>query len=413
MASQFPPKKNTAFTLYFTLYKNDGTVIANPGTITKKVSIDGAAVADIAAAVTEEDTTYGQCSVVLAAVEMNGDAIWVYIKDDTTGCVPFTCTLYTTSSLHDEVKTAVDAILVDTGTTLDTLIKDIPTVAEFNARTILAADYTVVSDLGTVQTGDSFAIVNSGTHGNAAIKTETAAILADTGIDGVVVAVASKTGYALSTAGIQAIWDALTSALTTAGSIGKRLVDYLTGDIYGRLGAPAGASVSADIAAVKAETATIVADTNELQTDLTNGGRLDLLIDGILEDTGTTLPATLTTIEGKVDTVDGIVDSILADTNELQTDWKNGGRLDLLLDNCQVAGIGAITWPYTVTDGDGNPVEGCDVWVTSDVAGTNILASGTTNSSGVVTFYLDSGTVYVWRQKSGYDATNPDTETVS
>lgn len=36
-----------------------------------------------------------------------------------------------------------------------------------------------------------------------------------------------KTGYALSAAGIQAIWDALTSALTTVGSIGKRIADYL------------------------------------------------------------------------------------------------------------------------------------------------------------------------------------------
>lgn len=52
-----------------------------------------------------------------------------------------------------------------------------------------------------------------------------------------------------------------------------------TGDAYARLGAPAGASVSADIAAVKAETATIVADTNELQTDWANGGRLDLILD--------------------------------------------------------------------------------------------------------------------------------------
>src|SRR4029077_3253869 len=36
-----------------------------------------------------------------------------------------------------------------------------------------------------------------------------------------------KTGYALSTGGVQAIWDALVSALTTVGSIGKRLVDNL------------------------------------------------------------------------------------------------------------------------------------------------------------------------------------------
>lgn len=39
-----------------------------------------------------------------------------------------------------------------------------------------------------------------------------------------------------------------------------------TGDSFARLGAPAGASVSADVAAVKAETASIQGDTNDLQT---------------------------------------------------------------------------------------------------------------------------------------------------
>lgn len=73
-----------------------------------------------------------------------------------------------------------------------------------------------------------------------------------------------KTGYALSTAGVQAIWDALTSALTTAGSIGKRIIDYLTGDVFARLGAPAGASVSADIAAVKSDSAAIKLKTDNL-----------------------------------------------------------------------------------------------------------------------------------------------------
>lgn len=43
------------------------------------------------------------------------------------------------------------------------------------------------------------------------------------------VTVSDKSGFSLSTAGIQAIWDVLTSALTTAGSIGKRIVDYLGG----------------------------------------------------------------------------------------------------------------------------------------------------------------------------------------
>lgn len=83
----------------------------------------------------------------------------------------------------------------------------------------------------------------------------------------------------LTTTALGAIWNRLTSSLTTVGSIGKWILDNLTGDIYARLGAPTGASVSADIAAVKAETATIVVDTNELQTDWANGGRLDLILD--------------------------------------------------------------------------------------------------------------------------------------
>tara|TARA_R100001163_G_C5068498_1_gene208963 strand:- start:10163 stop:12442 length:2280 start_codon:yes stop_codon:yes gene_type:complete len=92
------------------------------------------------------------------------------------------------------------------------------------------------------------------------------------------------------------------------------------------------------------EVAAILADTNELQGDWANGGRLDLLLDSviskvdvidgivddILVDTGTTIPATLTTIDDFLDTE---VAAILADTNELQGDWANGGRLDLLLDS--------------------------------------------------------------------------------
>jgi hypothetical protein len=106
---------------------------------------------------------------------------------------------------------------------------------------------------------------------------------------------------------------------------------------------------------------------------------------------------------------------ILADTNEMQTDWADGGRLDLLLDAAvAVTGAGATAKTYTLTLADGTtPIADAQVWVTSDSAGTIILASGTTNASGQVTFYLDAGTVYIWRQKSGYDFTNPDTEVVA
>ena len=48
------------------------------------------------------------------------------------------------------------------------------------------------------------------------------------------------------------------------------------------------------------------------------------------------IQSTLSTINGKLDVIDDFLDTeiaaILADTNELQTDWANGGRLDLLID---------------------------------------------------------------------------------
>lgn len=77
-------------------------------------------------------------------------------------------------------------------------------------------------------------------------------------------------------------------------------------------------------------------------------------------------------------------------------------------------GAGAITFTYTLTNSvGGTPIASAEVWVTTDVSGTNVIASGVTNGSGQVTFYLDAGTYYVWRQKSGWNFTNPDTEVVS
>ncbi len=58
----------------------------------------------------------------------------------------------------------------------------------------------------------------------------------------------------------------------------------------------AGVDISADVAAMKAETALIVADTNELQTDWVNGGRLDLILDTIATDTTTDIPAQITAL---------------------------------------------------------------------------------------------------------------------
>lgn len=150
---------------------------------------------------------------------------------------------------------------------------------------------------------------------------------------------------------------------------------------------------------------------NETKIDV-----IDTVVDSILVDTGTDIPASLTTIDNNVDTINGRIDQILSTTESdiRGTDSDSLKTLSDQIDDVTTLGPGAITWTYTVTDsGTGLPMGDVNVWVTTDEAGSNVIASGTTNQNGVVTFYLDAGTVYIWCQKSGYNFTNPDTEVVS
>ena len=136
---------------------------------------------------------------------------------------------------------------------------------------------------------------------------------------------AVRAGYLdeLAAVNIPADIDTLLTRVTAAVALASVCTDA-------RLGELDGANLPTDIANIKAETALIVADTNELQTDWKDGGRLDLILDIIAADTTTDIPGTITTMQGNVT-------DILADTNELQLDWVNGGRLDLLLDRVLTA----------------------------------------------------------------------------
>lgn len=62
-----------------------------------------------------------------------------------------------------------------------------------------------------------------------------------------------------------------------------------------------------------------------------------LASDAVTEiQTGLATASALSAVSGKIDVIDDFLDTevaaILADTNELQTDWANGGRLDVILD---------------------------------------------------------------------------------
>jgi len=75
---------------------------------------------------------------------------------------------------------------------------------------------------------------------------------------------------------------------------------------------------------------------------------------------------------------------------------------------------GAIEYAYTLTSSvDGTPIAQADVWVTTDEAGNNVVAAGSTSDLGAITVYLDPGIYYFWRAKAGWTFTNPDTEVVA
>ena len=79
---------------------------------------------------------------------------------------------------------------------------------------------------------------------------------------------------------------------------------------------------------------------------------------------------------------------------------------------------GAIEYTYTVDDG-ADPIEGAEVWISTDSGGANVIWSGLTDAFGVARAsdlelpWLDAGTYYAWVQKTDFSFSNPDELTVS
>lgn len=113
--------------------------------------------------------------------------------------------------------------------------------------------------------------------------------------------------------------------------------------------------ITSDIDANSLRLIAVSGDINELLTDWQDGGRLDLILDDVLADTNElqtdNIPVLISALNDV--SISGIWDELtsshtrvggfgvaitdtLADTNELQTDWKNGGRLDVLIDAIKV-----------------------------------------------------------------------------
>jgi uncharacterized protein YoxC len=107
-------------------------------------------------------------------------------------------------------------------------------------------------------------------------------------------------------------------------------------------------TLSDQMDAIKTETASILEDTGTtipgtITTIDNEIAVIDGIVDNILEDTGTTLDTKINTIDDFLDTE---VAAILEDTNELQAELADGGRTDLLIDAIK-AKTDTITTPPT------------------------------------------------------------------
>jgi hypothetical protein len=122
-----------------------------------------------------------------------------------------------------------------------------------------------------------------------------------------------------------------------------------------------------------------------LTNDATSLANINTQVDASLLDYGVATATNLATVAGYLDTE---VAAILADTNELQTDWANGGRLDTILDTAASpsAGTGARTVTITVNDGS-TVLEGALVRMTK----ANESYLQTTDVLGHVTFNVNDG----------------------
>jgi hypothetical protein len=133
----------------------------------------------------------------------------------------------------------------------------------------------------------------------------------------------------------------------------------------------AGVDIAADIIALKAETAAIVADTNELQTDWVNGGRLDLILDARASQTSVDdLPtnAELATSQAAAD------DATLAVIATLQTsvdDLPTNAELATALgtaDDATLAAIAAAVAKIDIIDTNVDDIETLLTLTDADVA---------------------------------------------
>ena len=304
--SAFLRKYNAATHVYLPMVKRgvvDFAVSADwtPATGDVKVSIDGAAAANIGtlpAAITMGNGAMWDFTV--AAGEVQGKKISVTVVDAATKAVEdqmFVIETYGNASaeyppdLSDSVRLGLTSLPNAAAEAAGGLYTRGTGAGQINQDGNGRIDSNAVRLGGTAQTGrdvGASVLLSNGT-GTGQVSLSSGTVTVGTNND--------KTGYGLSSTAVQAIWDALTSALTTVGSIGKLLVDNINATISSRLAsasytAPldaAGTRSAVGLASANLDTqlSTLQSDTDDLQTRLPAAlvsGRMDSRVGAMAAD---------------------------------------------------------------------------------------------------------------------------------
>jgi hypothetical protein len=279
------------------------------------------------------------------------------------------------------------------------------TIVTTDAFYVTGADYAVVLSAATIdgQTVNAvlahFSIQNRymrGTDSGATaanlatltgyVDTEVAAIKAKT--DNLPASPAASGDVPSAAAIADQVWDEALAGHTGAGSTGAKLA--ASAGVSDLPGEPPAASAVAD------------AVWDELLSGHTTAGSAGEYLAGA---GGGSSPSSI---------ADAVWDEALAG-------HSSAGSAGSALSAAGAAGIaaGAVEFTYTVKDSGDDPIDGAEVWITTDSGGTNVVWYGTTDAFGVARAadnskpMLDVGTYYAWTKKAGFSFTNPDTLTVT
>ena len=377
--------------------------------ISVTISLDGGATSASSNSVSEIGG--GVYTLTLTQGETDGDRLAIIPSSSTSSVVGSPIIAFTTggavpaaaagastglalTSSVDDVETKIDtvdsnldAVLVDTGTTIPATIATVDTVVDaVKAVTDNLPDSGALSSLATASALST-------------VDTVVDSILEDTGttIPGTIATVDTVVD------GIKAVTDNLPdsgalSSLATASALAT--VDTNVDSVLEDTGTTLPATLSTIDG--KVDTIDTVADGIKAVTDnLPDSGALSSLatasalatvdtnVDSVLVDTGTTIPATLTTIDGKVDTVDTVADGIKAVTDNL----PDSGALSSLATASALATVDGNVDAILVDTGTTLPATLSTIEGKVDTVDTVVDSISSTLSSGVTVASISDGAI--------------------